>query len=171
MRKRSVLCRVVRDACFCGPAAPDGRKCNHSVLLRRRNALCGRKCRDSVLDRPRLKYSKNATRGNAVKWVVCSTAFIEIGSQKDLLVTFSATQPPSVCACAPGVNRLETRITPRCNMRVIFAKRTPHILKTLHSLPSPCGRRIATRSPRRGRHASNCPGWANGGNEVQHALC
>lgn len=52
-----------------------------------------------------------------------------------------------------GVNASETHITLRCNMRVTFVKRCIHTLKTLHSLPSPCGAAhrhalVATRSPR-----------------------
>ena len=52
-----------------------------------------------------------------------------------------------------GVNAFETHITLRCNMRVTFVKRCTHTLKTLHSLPSPCGTAhrhalVATRPPR-----------------------
>ena len=52
-----------------------------------------------------------------------------------------------------GVNAFETHITLRCNMRVMFVKRCTHTLKTLHSLPSPCGAAhrhapVATRPPR-----------------------
>lgn len=77
-------------------------------------------------------------------------------------------EPP----CSPcGVNAFETHITLRCNMRVTLVKRCIHTLETLHSLPSPCGAAHRHAPSRRGRHVSNCPGWANGGNEVQHALC
>lgn len=52
-----------------------------------------------------------------------------------------------------GVNAFETHITLRCNMRVTLVKRCTHTLKTLHSLPSPCGAAhrhapVATRPPR-----------------------
>ncbi len=52
-----------------------------------------------------------------------------------------------------GVNAFETHITLRCNMRVTLVKRCIHTLKTLHSLPSPCGAAhrhalVATRPPR-----------------------
>ena len=58
---------------------------------------------------------------------------------------------PSCSSC--GVNAFETHITLRCNMRVMFVKRCIHTLKTLHSLPSPCGAAhrhalVATRPPR-----------------------
>lgn len=58
---------------------------------------------------------------------------------------------PSCSSC--GVNAFETHITLRCNMRVTLVKRCIHTLKTLHSLPSPCGAAhrhalVATRPPR-----------------------
>ena len=62
----------------------------------------------------------------------------------------SYVEPPQL-PC--GVNAFETHITLRCNMRVTFVKRCIHTLKTLHSLPSPCGAAhrhalVATRPPR-----------------------
>ena len=62
----------------------------------------------------------------------------------------SYVEPPQL-PC--GVNAFETHITLRCNMRVMFVKRCIHTLKTLHSLPSPCGAAhrhapVATRPPR-----------------------
>ena len=58
---------------------------------------------------------------------------------------------PPCSSC--GVNAFETHITLRCNMRVTLVKRCIHTLKTLHSLPSPCGAAhrhalVATRPPR-----------------------
>lgn len=58
---------------------------------------------------------------------------------------------PPCSSC--GVNAFETHITLRCNMRVTLVKRCTHTLKTLHSLPSPCGAAhrhalVATRPPR-----------------------
>ena len=58
---------------------------------------------------------------------------------------------PPCSSC--GVNAFETHITLRCNMRVTLVKRCTHILKTLHSLPSPCDAAhrhalVATRPPR-----------------------
>lgn len=58
---------------------------------------------------------------------------------------------PPCSSC--GVNAFETHITLRCNMRVTLVKRCAHTLKTLHSLPSPCGAAhrhapVATRPPR-----------------------
>lgn len=65
---------------------------------------------------------------------------------------------PSIAVFEPpcsscGVNASETHITLRCNMRVTLVKRCTHTLKTLHSLPSPCGAAhrhapVATRPPR-----------------------
>ena len=78
--------------------------------------------------------------------VALSVAFCE----RSLFLLSPYVEPPySSC----GVNAFETHITLRCNMRVTFVKRCIHTLKTLHSLPSPCGAAhrhalVATRPPR-----------------------
>lgn len=78
--------------------------------------------------------------------VTLSVAFCERS-----LFLLSPYVEPSCSSC--GVNAFETHITLRCNMRVMFVKRCTHTLKTLHSLPSPCGAAhrhalVATRPPR-----------------------
>lgn len=78
--------------------------------------------------------------------VALSVAFCERS-----LFLLSPYVEPSCSSC--GVNAFETHITLRCNMRVMFVKRCIHTLKTLHSLPSPCGAAhrhapVATRPPR-----------------------
>lgn len=78
--------------------------------------------------------------------VALSVAFCERS-----LFLLSPYVEPSCSSC--GVNAFETHITLRCNMRVTFVKRCIHTLKTLHSLPSPCGAAhrhapVATRPPR-----------------------
>lgn len=78
--------------------------------------------------------------------VALSAAFCE----RSLFPLSSYAEPP-LLPC--GVNAFETHITLRCNMRVTFVKRCTHTLKTLHSLPSPCGAAhrhapVATRPPR-----------------------
>ena len=78
--------------------------------------------------------------------VALSAAFCE----RSLFPLSPYAEPPSL-PCV--VNAFETHITLRCNMRVTFVKRCIHTLKTLHSLPSPCGAAhrhapVATRPPR-----------------------
>lgn len=78
--------------------------------------------------------------------VALSSAFCERS-----LFPLSPYVEPSCSSC--GVNALETHITLRRNMRVTLVKRCIHTLKTLHSLPSPCGAAhrhalVATRPPR-----------------------
>lgn len=78
--------------------------------------------------------------------VALSAAFCERS-----LFPLSPYVEPSCSSC--GVNAFETHITLRCNMRVTLVKRCTHTLKTLHSLPSPCGAAhrhalVATRPPR-----------------------
>lgn len=78
--------------------------------------------------------------------VALSVAFCERS-----LFLLSPYVEPSCSSC--GVNASETHITLRCNMRVTLVKRCIHTLKTLHSLPSPCGAAhrhalVATRPPR-----------------------
>lgn len=78
--------------------------------------------------------------------VTLSVAFCE----RSLFLLSPHVEPP--CSSC-GVNAFETHITLRCNMRVMFVKRCIHTLKTLHSLPSPCGAAhrhapVATRPPR-----------------------
>lgn len=78
--------------------------------------------------------------------VALSVAFCE----RSLFLLSPYVEPP--CSSC-GVNAFETHITLRCNMRVTFVKRCIHTLKTLHSLPSPCGAAhrhalVATRPPR-----------------------
>ena len=68
-----------------------------------------------------------------------------------LLFLLSPHVEPPCSSC--GVNAFETHITLRCNTRVTLVKRCIHTLKTLHSLPSPCGAAhrhalVATRPPR-----------------------
>lgn len=69
---------------------------------------------------------------------------------RSLFLLSPYVEPPQL-PC--GVNAFETHITLRCNMRVTLVKRCIHTLKTLHSLPSPCGAAhrhalVATRPPR-----------------------
>ena len=78
--------------------------------------------------------------------VALSVAFCE----RSLFLLSPYVEPPQL-PC--GVNAFETHITLRCNMRVTLVKRCIHTLKTLHSLPSPCGAAhrhapVATRPPR-----------------------
>lgn len=78
--------------------------------------------------------------------VALSVAFCE----RSLFLLSPYVEPP--CSSC-GVNTFETHITLRCNMRVTLVKRCTHTLKTLHSLPSPCGAAhrhalVATRPPR-----------------------
>lgn len=78
--------------------------------------------------------------------VALSVAFCE----RSLFLLSPYVEPP--CSSC-GVNAFETHITLRCNMRVTLVKRCIHTLKTLHSLPSPCGAAhrhalVATRPPR-----------------------
>lgn len=78
--------------------------------------------------------------------VALSAAFCE----RSLFLLSPYVEPP--CSSC-GVNAFETHITLRCNTRVTLVKRCIHTLKTLHSLPSPCGAAhrhapVATRPPR-----------------------
>lgn len=78
--------------------------------------------------------------------VALSAAFCE----RSLFLLSPYVEPP--CSSC-GVNAFETHITLRCNTRVTLVKRCTHTLKTLHSLPSPCGAAhrhapVATRPPR-----------------------
>lgn len=78
--------------------------------------------------------------------VALSAAFCE----RSLFPLSPYVEPPQL-PC--GVNVFETHITLRCNTRVTLVKRCTHTLKTLHSLPSPCGAAhrhasVAMRPPR-----------------------
>lgn len=120
----SAVCRLAPGAC-------------HSVWPLP-SALASRLCRSLLAASP---------------WYLLLSVRVELSAAFCGRLPFSLSpyvEPP--CSSC-GVNAFETHITLRCNMRVTFVKRCIHTLKTLHSLPSPCGAAhrhalVATRPPR-----------------------
>ena len=87
----------------------------------------------------------------ALSAAFCERSLFPLSPHAESRCAFCRRIEPPCSSC--GVNAFETHITLRCNMRVTLVKRCTHTLKTLHSLPSPCGAAhrhapVATRPPR-----------------------
>lgn len=87
----------------------------------------------------------------ALSAAFCERSLFPLSPHAESRCAFCRRIEPPCSSC--GVNAFETHITLRCNMRVTLVKRCIHTLKTLHSLPSPCGAAhrhapVATRPPR-----------------------